>query len=64
MACHGLSPSSVNVIVSIILSALLRSVAALLPEQAEILLPLANLCWIRGFLGYSTIYAPLILGKR
>lgn len=49
--------------VPVVTAALARVVAAMMPAQTMILLPLAGLLWIVAFLGFAILYAPMILRK-
>lgn len=49
--------------VPVVIAALARIGAAVLPAETMLLLPLAGLGWIVAFLGYAGLYGPLILRK-
>jgi len=48
----------------VILAAILRPLAALLPEHYLLLVSLSGLCWMAGFGLYVLEYAPALLGRR
>ena len=58
------STSTVAIYLAIIAAAALRIAAALAPEYALILLPLAGLCWTLAFLGFLAEYGPMLVRRR
>jgi uncharacterized protein involved in response to NO len=49
---------------AIVVAALARVCAALEPAHADLLLPVAGGAWMLAFLGFASVYAPLLCGPR
>jgi uncharacterized protein involved in response to NO len=60
---HASASTIFGIYVPILLAALARIAAALMPEQTMLLLPLAALLWIAAFLGFAVFYGPLMLRR-
>ena len=63
---RALRASLVTVVIylSVILSAVARIIAALVPEWTMALTPLAGLAWIVAFFGFAVAYGPMLLAPR
>lgn len=46
----------------VVLAALIRMAAALLPEHTMLLVPLSGLLWVLAYLGFAVLYARILLG--
>lgn len=60
---HAPISTVLAIYIPIVLAALARIGAAILPDETMVLLPLAGLLWIVAFLGFVAFYAPLILRR-
>lgn len=50
------------VYLGVVLAALIRMAAALLPEHTMLLVPLSGLLWVLAYLGFAVLYARILLG--
>ena len=58
------SPATQMVYAAIVLAALTRIWAALVPEWSELLLHITAIAWVVAFLGFGIRYAPILFGAR
>jgi uncharacterized protein involved in response to NO len=56
--------STIAIYAAVIIAAVLRIAAALMPEYTMTLLPLTGLAWVGAFLGFAVIYGPMLAMPR
>ncbi len=57
-------PATVAIYGAVIVSALARVAAALVPQWGTILVPLAGIAWVGAFAGFAAVYGPMLLSGR
>lgn len=58
------SRTTIGIYGAVLLAALSRIVAALFPDWSVLLLDLAALAWIAGFVGFCLVYGPMLLRPK
>ncbi|MCC0024942.1 MAG: NnrS family protein [Hyphomicrobiaceae bacterium] len=57
-------PTTVTIYVLIVVAAIARIWAALVPELTMVLMPMAGLAWVFAFAGFAMFYGPMLLKRR
>lgn len=63
---HALTASFATqaIYAAVVFSAVIRICAAVEPQRSDVLLPLSAIFWVAAFLGFGTVYAPMLLKRQ
>jgi len=63
---HALTASFATqaIYAAVVFAAVIRTCAAVEPQQSDVLLPLSAILWAAAFLGFGAAYAPMLLKRR